>query len=59
MPHFKDQWYINTVKSPKISSEGHNFFTQAANFCDQIPGLFHQTSKGSYKTNSPFNDFLC
>jgi hypothetical protein len=28
-----------------ISSGGHNFVTPAANFCDQLEGLFHQISK--------------
>ncbi len=31
----------DTIKSPNFIS-GHNFVTLEENFCDQMPGLFHQ-----------------
>jgi hypothetical protein len=40
----------------QILSGGHNFVTPAANFCDQMPGLFHWTSK-KFLTNSLLNIF--
>ncbi len=40
-PHAHKGISNDTIKSPNFT-RGHNFVTLAENFCDQMPGLFHQ-----------------